>query len=132
MHMRFYRMREKRKNYDLYGDVHGNTGSNEGNFGNPDGYTYFNGGPGGRRAFRLRIPWMAKMTAKEHQVVLLLLRQRTGSFNIGDIFSNFFRTSGNAGGNQHGGFSSSGPRSNLNYPPSGTSRKLIPIIQGES
>ncbi|KAK8928451.1 hypothetical protein KSP39_PZI017520 [Platanthera zijinensis] len=116
---------EKRTNYDLYGDVHGNTGSNDVNFGNPDGYTYFTGGPSGGGPFASGSHGWQKMTGQGNtKPFSFSFGSEPGSFNIGDIFSNFFGTSGNAGGNQHGGFSSSVPRSNLNYPASGNIQNI--------
>ncbi|XP_020585841.1 dnaJ protein ERDJ3A isoform X2 [Phalaenopsis equestris] len=110
---------DKRKNYDLYGDAQGNSGFDERKFGNHQGSTYFtSGGPGGEYFTSGPGGWQTTSgqgNARSFSFSFGGDSSAGGSpfgFDMGDIFSNFFRTSGNQNGNYHSGFSSSNARSN--------------------
>ncbi|KAH0470664.1 hypothetical protein IEQ34_000387 [Dendrobium chrysotoxum] len=115
---------DKRKNYDLYGDAQGKTGFDEGNFGNREGYTYFtSGGPGGEHFTSGPGGWQTTSGQGNSRSFSFSFggdSSTSGSpfgFDMGDIFSNFFRTSGKYNGNHQGGFSSSGTGPNSEFPP---------------
>lgn len=117
---------DKRKNYDLYGDAQGNTGFDERNFGNREGYTYStNGGPGGEYFTSGSGGWQTttgRGNARSFSFSFGGDPSASGNrfgFDMGDIFSKFFQKSGRQSGNHYGGFSGSGGNSNSEYSPSG-------------
>lgn len=107
---------QKRKNYDLYGDEKGNPGFEAGNPGDHGGYSYFTSDGPGQSGFNFKQGGWQNMDGQGGSKSFSFSfggpgsgsgRQSSFSFGLDDIFSNFF--GGDAGGgNQFGGFSSSG------------------------
>lgn len=121
---------DKRKNYDLYGDSQGKTGFDQGNFGSHEGYTFTGGSPGGG-PFTSGFDGWQKMTDQGNTKSFSFSfggKPSSGGgqfgFDMDDIFSNFFQTSGNKGRSHHGGFSSSGSRSNPKFSTSGNIQNI--------
>lgn len=105
---------EKRKNYDLYGDEKGNPGFGGGNFGSPEGHTYFTGGGPKTTYFKSGDEWQSMGGQGNGKTFSFSFGGNPGAgggnpfgFDLGDVFSNMFAGGGSMGGSRHGGFAGS-------------------------
>ncbi|KAG8063783.1 hypothetical protein GUJ93_ZPchr0003g16479 [Zizania palustris] len=100
---------EKRKNYDLYGDEKSRPGFDSGNFGNREGYTYFNAGGLKTGYFSSGDGWQTMGDQGNSKTFSFSFGGNPGAgggnpfgFDLEDLFSDIF-SGGSMGGSQHTG-----------------------------